>query len=71
MKTIDAIQAVNDAAQLVAVLTPLIQRAMAAQVDEISDEEVDAARAAAVVRIEEAKDLLAEAAASVKQPANG
>lgn len=71
MKTIDAIQAVNDAAQLVAVLTPLIQRAMAAQVDEISDEEVNAARAAAVARIEEAKDLLAEAAASVKQPANG
>lgn len=71
MKTIDAIQAVNDAAQIVAVLTPLIQRAMAAQVDEISDEEVDAARAAAVARIEEAKDLLAEAVASVKQPANG
>lgn len=44
MRTIDAIQAVNDAAALAAVLMPLIQSAVQNNDAEISDADVQAAR---------------------------
>mgnify|MGYP001576063477 CR=1 FL=1 len=60
MRTIDAIQAVNDATALAAVLMPLIQGAVASRVDEISDEEVDAARAKLERNIAALDSLIAE-----------
>ena len=45
MRTVDLIQAINDAAALQAVLMPILQDAVANKADEVSDEAVEAAKA--------------------------
>lgn len=45
MRTVDLIQAINDAAALQAVLMPILQDAVANKADEVSDDAVAAAKA--------------------------
>ncbi len=61
MRTIDAIQAINDATMLAAALAPLVQRAVASGAAEISDADVEAARAALGTRIGELDAAIAAA----------
>lgn len=61
MRTLDVIQAINDATMLAAALTPLVQRAVANGDAEISDADVDAARAALGDRIAELDAAIAKA----------
>lgn len=60
MRTIDAIQAINDAISLASVLTPLVQDAVRNRVDEISDEEVAEAAAALDRNIDALDKLIVE-----------
>lgn len=58
---LQAVSAINDASALITALTPLVQQAMNAGQDTISDEDVEKAKANLVNNIKSLDDLIAKA----------